>query len=257
MKKNLKVAIFIPTFNAATTLSLVLDKIPKRIKNQVKEIFVVDDESSDNTYLVGIDYKQKSKLSNLNIFYNKKNLGYGGNQQAAYDYCIKKKYDVVVMLHGDCQYNPIYIPNLLKPFYKRDISNLGMVFGSRFGKGENPLAGNMPLYKFLGNKFLTFIENKVLDLNLSEYHSGYRAYNLNNLKKIPFNMCSSDFEFDSQIIVQLKLAGFDILETPIKTFYGTEKSHVKVVPYGLNVLKAMALYLLHKYNIRKVARYDI
>ncbi|MBN2420922.1 glycosyltransferase family 2 protein [Candidatus Woesearchaeota archaeon] len=252
MKK--KIAIFIPTYNAAKTLPLVIDRIPNSIKKEVEEIFVADDESKDNTYLVAIGYKKNKKLNNLKIFHHKKNKGYGGNQKWAYQYCINKGYDVVVMLHGDAQYAPEKIPDLIKPFYKND-KNIGMVFGSRM-KGD-PLKGGMPLYKFIGNKFLTLVENLVLGLNLSEYHSGYRAYDCKNLKKIPFHLCSDDFHFDSEIIVQLRLAGLKILETPIPTYYGEERCHVNVISYGMNVLRAMSEYLLHKSGIRRIKKYSI
>ncbi len=253
--KEKKIAIFIPTYNAAKTLPLVLDRIPNKIKKEVKEIFVADDESKDNTYLVGIGYKKKTGLSNLKIFRHQKNKGYGGNQKWAYQYCINKGYDVVVMLHGDAQYAPEKIPDLLKPFYRKDVDSIGMVFGSRM-KG-NPLKGGMPMYKYLGNRFLTIVENIVLGLNLSEYHSGYRAYNCHSLKKIPFNLCSDNFHFDTEIIIQLKLAGFKILETPIPTYYGDEKCHVNVIQYGLNILKSLEQYLLYKSGMKNIKKYDI
>ena len=249
-----KIAIFIPTYNAAKTLPIVLDRIPQKIKKQVKEIFVADDESKDNTYLVGVGYKENTGLSNLKIFHHSKNKGYGGNQKWAYQYCIDKGYDIVVMLHGDAQYAPEKIPDLLKPFEKNS-DDIGMVFGSRM-KGD-PLKGGMPFYKFLGNKFLTFVENRILGLNLSEYHSGYRAYNCRNLNQIPFHLCSDDFHFDTEIIVQMRLAGFKIRETPIPTHYGDERCHVNVVSYGMNVLKSMIEYYLHKKGIRKIKKYEI
>jgi glycosyltransferase involved in cell wall biosynthesis len=249
-----KIAIFIPTYNHAKTLPMVLDRIPSKIKKQVKEIFVADDESVDNTRMVGLWYKQSKGLKNLTIFHHDKNKGYGGNQKWAYQYCIDKGYDVVVMLHGDAQYAPEKIGDLLKPF-KEDTYGLGMVFGSRMA--DDPLKGGMPLYKFFGNKFLTFVENLVLGLNLTEYHSGYRAYNLKYLKKIPFHLCSDDFHFDTEIIVQLRLAGLKITETPIPTYYGDEKCHVNVISYGLNVLYAMWEYLLHKSGLKKVKKYNI
>lgn len=254
-KKTPKIAIFIPTYNAAKTLPIVLDRIPTKIKHQVKEIFVADDESKDNTHLVGVGYKEKTGLSNLKIFHHKKNKGYGGNQKWAYQYCIDKGYDVVVMLHGDAQYAPEKISDLIKPFYRQDVNKIGMVFGSRM-KGD-PLKGGMPLYKYVGNKFLTWCENLVLGLNLSEYHSGYRAYNLMNLKKIPFHLCSDDFHFDTEIIIQLKIAGFKILETPIPTYYGDERCHVNVISYGLNILKSLYQYLLHESGIKKIKKYKI
>lgn len=250
-----KIAIFIPTYNAAKTLPIVLDRIPDKIKKQVKEIFVADDESKDNTDLVGIGYKQKTGLSNLKIFHHDKNKGYGGNQKWAYQYCIDKGYDVVVMLHGDAQYAPEKIPDLIKPFYSKDSDKIGMVFGSRM-RGH-PIKGGMPVYKYLGNRFLTIVENFILRLDLSEYHSGYRAYNCKNLKKIPFNLCSDDFHFDTEIIIQLMLAGFNIAETPIPTYYGDEKCHVNVVKYGLDILKSLYQYSLHKTGLMKIKKYDI
>ena len=243
-----KIAIFIPTYNAAKTLPLVLDRIPEEIKKEVNEIFVADDESKDNTYLVGVGYKNYKKLPNLKIYHHKKNKGYGGNQKWAYEYCIKKNFDIVVMLHGDAQYSPEKIPDLLKPFYDSE-EKIGMVFGS--GMKGDPLRGGMPFYKFLGNKFLTKIENLVLNLNLSEYHSGYRAYNIGALKDIPFHLCSNDFHFDTEIIIQLKLKKYPILETTIPTYYGNEKCNVKIFKYGFNILNSLLRYLLHKYNIKK------
>jgi glycosyltransferase involved in cell wall biosynthesis len=250
-----KIAIFIPTYNHAKTLPLVLDRIPANIKKQVKEIFVADDESKDNTYMVGLWYKQEKGLNNLTIFHHKKNKGYGGNQKWAYQYCIDKGYDIVVMLHGDAQYAPEKVADLIKPFQQKDANKIGMVFGSRM-KG-NPLKGGMPMYKFIGNKFLTFVENLVLGLDLSEFHSGYRAYNCQNLKKIPFHLCSDDFHFDSEIIVQLKLSGLKILETPIPTYYGEEKCNVNSISYGLNVLKTMGEYMLHKSGIKQSKKYNV
>ena len=250
-----KIAIFIPTYNAAKTLPIVLDRIPANIKKQVKEIFVVDDESKDNTHLVAVGYKERTGLSNLKIYRHKKNKGYGGNQKWAYQYCIDKGYDVVVMLHGDAQYAPEKIPSLLKPFQKKSKEKIGMVFGSRM-KGD-PIKGGMPLYKYLGNRFLTIVENIVLGLDLSEYHSGYRAYNCKNLKKIPFHLCSNNFHFDTEIIIQLKEAGFDISETPIPTYYGDERCHVNVVQYGTNILKSLYEYILHKNGMKKIKKYEI
>jgi len=252
---NKKIAIFIPTYNHAKTLPIVLDRIPQRVKKHVKEIFVADDESKDNTHMVGLWYKKEKGMENLSVFHHKKNKGYGGNQKWAYQYCIDKGYDIVVMLHGDAQYAPEKIENLIKLFDRKDVNEIGMVFGSRMKR--NPLKGGMPLYKFIGNKFLTWVENVVLGLHLSEYHSGYRAYNLNNLKKIPFSLCSDDYHFDSEIMVQLKIAGLKILETPIPTYYGEEKCHVNVISYGMNVLRAMGEYLLHKSGIRKIKKYNI
>ncbi|MBU1201225.1 MAG: glycosyltransferase family 2 protein [Nanoarchaeota archaeon] len=249
--KNLKIAIFIPTYNAAKTLPLVLDRIPEEIRDEVIEIFVADDASQDNTYLIGVGYKKLKGSRNLKIYHHDNNKGYGGNQKWAYNYCIEKGYDIVVMLHGDAQYAPEMIPKLLKPFKKKEAD---MVFGSRM-TGE-PLKGGMPLHKYLGNKILTWIENKALGLNLSEYHSGYRVYNCKALKKIPFNLCSDGFHFDTEILIQLRIANLRIKEMPIPTHYGEEKCHVNLISYSLHILKSLGEYHLSKKRIKKYEKFS-
>jgi glycosyltransferase involved in cell wall biosynthesis len=248
----LKIAIFIPTYNAAKTLPIVLDRIPTELKNKVSEIFVADDASYDNTHLIGVGYKKVKGARNLKIYHHDKNKGYGGNQKWAYEYCIKKGYDVVVMLHGDAQYAPEMIPKLLEPFEK---NNADMVFGSRMT--GHPLKGGMPIIKFFGNKTLTWIENKILDLKLSEYHSGFRLYSCKALKQIPFNLCSNDFHFDTEIIIQMKLKNMQIREKPIPTFYGDEKCYVNRYKYAINILISLWQYLLHKFKFKKFKKYEL
>ena len=246
-----RILIFIPTYNAAKTLPIVLDRIPQEFKKKNTEIFISDDASQDNTHLIGIGYKEINNLSNLKIHRNESNKGYGGNQKYAYQYAIDKGFDFVVMLHGDAQYAPEMIPMLLGPFENNEAD---MVFGSRM-KGD-PLKGGMPLYKYIGNKFLTFIENKVLGLNLSEYHSGYRVYSCKALKKIPFQLLSNDFHFDTEVLVQFKIGGLRITEMPIPTHYGDERCYVNVVSYGLNVLKTMFEYWMHSKGFIRVRKFD-
>jgi glycosyltransferase involved in cell wall biosynthesis len=252
MSKDLKVAIFIPAYNAAKTLPIVIDRIPEEVKRNAAEIFIVDDASVDNTYLIGVGYQTISKLPNLKVYRNEKNKGYGGNQKYAYRYAIENGFDVVVMLHGDAQYAPEKISFLLEPFQKEEAD---MVFGSRMS--GDPMAGGMPLYKFAGNKFLTGVANFILNTKLSEYHSGYRAYSCKALKKVPFEKCSDDFHFDTEIIIQFKIKELRIAERPIPTYYGDERCHVNVVSYGLNVLKSLSQYWLHSRGVRKYEKYNI
>jgi len=252
MKKDLKVAIFIPAYNAAKTLPIVIDRIPEDVKKSAAEIFIVDDASQDNTYLIGIGYQALNPLPNLKVFRNEKNKGYGGNQKYAYSYAIENGFDIVVMLHGDAQYAPEKISYLLEPFIRGEAD---MVFGSRMA--GHPLKGGMPIHKFIGNKFLTAVANLVLSTNLSEYHSGYRVYSCEALKKVPFMKCSDDFHFDTEIIIQFKLKGLRIAERPIPTYYGQERCNVNVISYGLNVLKSLGEYWLHSKGLRKIEKYNI
>jgi len=252
MIKRKKILIFIPAYNAARTLPLLLDRIPYSIKKKVNEILVVDDASKDNSYLIAIGYKQQKDMRNLEVIKHEKNKGYGGNQKFAYQYAIDHKFDIVVMLHGDAQYAPEMIPKLLKPL---ESDKVDMVFGSRM-TGE-PLKGGMPLWKFVGNKVTTAIENFVLGLNLSEYHSGFRLYSCKALKKIPFHRCSDYFDFDTDILIQFKLANLKITEIQIPTYYGDEKCHVNYYTYFSNIFKSLYQYILFKYGIKEVKKFEI
>ena len=249
--KKKRIAICIMAYQAVSTLDKVLDLIPKKVMGMVEEIYMLDDASNDNTYYAAIGYKTMKKLKKLKVYRNPKNLGLGGNQKRAFDYAIKRGFDVLALLHGDNQYDPRCLPYLLKPLID---DKADFVFGSRM-RG-NPLKGGMPLYKYLGNKFLTNVENLLLNLNLSEYHSGYRLFNCNALRKIPYNRLSNDFHFDTEIIIQFKKAGIRIAELPIPTFYGDEISRVKVFKYGFNIVKSVMEYKMHEAGLIKSKKFD-
>lgn len=253
MNSTLKIAIFIPAFNAASTLPKVLDRIPPQIRDEVQEIFVIDNFSADNTYLIAVGYREQNLGYKLSVFRNKQNYGYGGSQKIVYQYAIERDYDVVVMLHGDAQYAPEHLVDLLQPF--RRGGDVDMVFGSRMT--GRPLKGGMPLHRFLGNKALTFVQNRVLGTNLSEFHSGYRAFNCHSLKRIPFTNCSDGYHFDTEIMVQMVHAGMRIRELAVPTHYGDEKNYVNIWLYGVDVLKVMLKYLLHKKGLRYYPRFDV
>jgi len=247
-----KILIFILTYNHKDTIINVLDRIPKEIWDKSAEILVADDQSKDNTRELALEYKKKNKLSKLTVVRHEENRGYGGNQKFCYNYGIKKGYDIAVMVHGDGQYAPEEIPKLLIPLEQ---NRADFVFGSRMT--GNPLKGGMPLYKFLGNKFLTMTENIFLRTKLSEFHSGFRLYSLEALKDIPFNKLSDDYYFDSEIILQLVLAKKRIAERPIPTHYGNEICYVNSIPYGLSILKMLGEFTLHKNRIRRYNKFDI
>lgn len=249
------ILLFVPTYNAARTLPLLIDRIPSSIKEGVKEIFISDDASKDNTHLIAIGYKQQKGLNNLKIIHHDKNKGYGGNQKFAYKYAIENNFDIVVMLHGDAQYAPELIPSLLEPVEKGEAD---LVFGSRM-KG-NPIKGGMPLYKYIGNRILTAIENAVLKLNLSEYHSGYRVFDVHALKKVPFHLCSDGYHFDTDILIQFKIRGLRIKERPIPTHYGEEShspSFKQLISYSLNIIYTLWRYILHEKGIKKTKEFEI
>ena len=169
-----KIGILVVAYNAATTLAKVLDRIPVEIYPAIEEVIVSDDHSQDSTYLVGLRYQQISDLP-ITLIRQPTNLGYGGNQKVGYDLAIEHGLDIVVMLHGDGQYAPEYLPQIVEPLLDGEAD---AVFGSRMMEKGAARRGGMPLYKFIGNRILSTFENAVLGTDLSEFHSGYRAYSV-------------------------------------------------------------------------------
>jgi SAM-dependent methyltransferase len=249
-----RIAIFVVTYNAATTLRWVLDRIPPEVWEKVEEVFVFDDSSKDDTFGVGMGYKALHGQAKLSVFENEKNLGYGGNQIRGYEYAIREGYDIVALLHGDGQYAPEALPDLLAPLERGEAD---AVFGSRMMIPGAALKGGMPLYKYVGNKVLTHFENAVLGTSLSEFHSGYRLYSVEALKKIPFQKNTHDFHFDTEIVIQMRAAGLRIVERPIPTYYGSEVCHVKGMRYAKDVTKAVLAYELHELGLTHRPEYDL
>lgn len=239
-------AIYIPAFNAEKTLPIVLDRIPKDVVRSVKEVFVVDNCSSDNTSEVVLRYKEKYGIDNLNLIRNETNLGYGGSQKVAYEYCIKMKYDTVVMLHGDAQYAPELVADILSPVEQGGVD---LIFGSRIS--GNPIKGGMPLHRYLGNRLLTAFQNLILNQNLTEYHSGYRAFSVSAIESVPFRRLSNDFHFDTEIIILFIHNNLRLAETSIPTHYGDEENYVNIWKYGWDVIITTLSYWLHRTGIRK------
>lgn len=249
-----RIAIFVIAYDAVNTLASTIDRIPPEVMEKVEEIFVIDDCSNDNTYYAALGYKESRQLDKLQVFRNPVNLRYGGNQKAGYQYAIDRGFDIVVMLHADGQYAPEVLPRLLEPLEKDEAD---MVFGSRMAEGGDPLKGGMPLYKFVGNKILTWIENHMLGMRLSEFHSGYRLYATDALKRIPFLANSNEWHFDTEILIQYKEAGLRIAERPIPTYYGDEICHVNGLAYAFNCVKSCLAYVAHKQNWIHLPKYEV
>lgn len=249
-----RIAIFIVAYNAASTLRQVLDRIPDDVWEKVEEVFVFDDESQDDTFLVGMGYKSLHGKTKLSVFRNEKNLGYGGNQIRGYTYAIERGYDIVALLHGDGQYAPEALSDLLRPLENGEAD---AVFGSRMLTPGTALRGGMPRYKYLGNRVLTTFENAMLGMSLSEFHSGYRLYSCHALKKLPFHKNTHDFHFDTQIIIQMHAAGMRIVELPIPTYYGDEICYVNGMRYAKDVVRSVLEYELHGLGLRSHPEYEV
>jgi glycosyltransferase involved in cell wall biosynthesis len=237
-----RIGVLVVAYNAASTLAKVLDRIPAAVRPDIEEVIVSDDHSQDSTYLVGLGYQQLSDLP-ITLIRQPTNLGYGGNQKAGYQLAIDHGLDIVVMLHGDGQYAPESLPDLLAPLLADEAD---AVFGSRTMIKGAARKGGMPLYKFVGNRILSRFENAALGTSLSEFHSGYRAYSVSALKQLSFEKNSDVFNFDTQIIIQLHDAGMRIAEVPIPTYYGDEICYVNGLSYAAEVTKDVITYRLHK-----------
>lgn len=233
-----KVIVVMPAYNAAKTLRITYDAIPME---NVDHVILVDDGSRDETLKV-------AKELNLEVFVHGRNFGYGANQKTCYTEALKAGADIVVMLHPDYQYDPTLLPNVIAPL-KADEADV--VLGSRLLQGH-VVAQGMPWWKFLGNCFLTWVENTILGLSLSEYHTGYRAYSRRVLEEAPFLLNSDKFVFDQEMIVQAAHLGFRIKEVPVPTRYFPEASSASFfasVGYGLSILFLLGRYVLHRFAL--------
>jgi 2-polyprenyl-3-methyl-5-hydroxy-6-metoxy-1,4-benzoquinol methylase len=238
--RGLRVGILIVTYNALTTLTKVLKRITPQVWKNVEEIAVFDDASEDATYELALGLKTLRSLPKLSVLKHEQNLGYGGNQKAGYRYFLERGFDIVVLLHGDGQYAPEILSHIYHPIVTGAAE---AVFGSRMLKTYGgPLKGGMPVYKYLGNRILSIFENRSLGLNLSEFHSGYRAYSLKALRQIDFSEMTNDFHFDTEIIIKLNHQGYQIREVPIPTYYGTEICYVNGMRYARDVYRAVRRY---------------
>ena len=240
-----KVVVVMPAYNAAKTLRITFDAIPKQ---DVDHVILVDDGSRDETLNIAKDLK-------LEAFVHARNFGYGGNQKTCYTEALKAGADIVVMLHPDYQYDPTLLPQIIGPIKAGEAD---VVLGSRFMQGSVVQQG-MPWWKFLGNRFLTGLENWVLGLDLSEYHTGYRAFGRRVLEEVPFLLNSDKFVFDQEMLVQTVHFGFRIKEVPVPTRYFPEASSASFlasVRYGLSILALLGRYWLHRLALLEQKQFE-
>lgn len=251
-----KLLIYVVTYNHENFIEKTLSRIDESLfDNYETEILINDDSSKDDTLRILMNIKKNfNKKVQFTILSNPKNLGYGGNQKIGYFYAIKHNFDCVVLLHGDGQYKPEIMGDLLEILEKE---NAKAVFGSRMISKFGALKGGMPIYKFIGNKILTYLQNKILKSNLSEFHSGYRVYDVTALKKIPFYLNSNDFSFDTEIIIQFLILKLKISEVPIPTYYGKEISYVNGLYYAYRIIIESLKSNIQKYGILYEKKYDL
>jgi glycosyltransferase involved in cell wall biosynthesis len=230
------IVVVMPARQAAATLEQTFAAIPK---DEVDEVILVDDSSTDETVRL-------ARQLPMHLVWHPHQVGYGGNQKTCYMEALQRGADVVVMLHPDGQYEPELIPDMIKPIINGEAD---LVLGSRLLIPGAALAAGMPRWKFLANRFLTEIENRIMGTDLSEAHTGYRAYSRRLLLTVPFLRNSLDFAFDSELLMQASYFGFAIREVPARCRYFEEASSVgfkKGAIYGVKTLWAGVRLVLHR-----------
>jgi glycosyltransferase involved in cell wall biosynthesis len=244
--QRLKVVVVMPALNAAKTLKTTVAAIPRE---WVDEIILVDDRSTDETLRIARELE-------VHAIWHPHNVGYGGNQKTCYLEALQRGADIVVMLHPDGQYEPGLIPKLIAPI--RD-GRADLVLGTRMAERGAARAAGMPLYKRAANRFLTTIENRVMHTELTDLHTGYRAYSRDFLLTIPFLRNSIDFVFDSEVLLQASHFGFRIVEVPARTRYFDDASSITVGPatvYGFKTLWAVSRLLMHRTRLVRSRKFS-
>ena len=228
-----KVIAVMPAYNAVKTLEKTVSDIPTGV---VDEIILVDDNSSDKT-------SEKAKQLGLTVVRHPQNRGYGGNQKTCYTIALSNDADVVVMIHPDYQYDSSLTGDMVRPIIE---GRFDIMLGSRIRTRAEALAGGMPVWKYYANRFLTLTENIFLGQNLSEYHTGFRAYSRRSLEQLPFHKYSDDFVFDSQLLFGAIAAGSWIGEVAVPVRYFPEASSInfkRSMQYGLSILRDLVIYV--------------
>ncbi len=246
MYKNKKVVVVLPAYNAAKTLEKTYQEIPFDL---VDEVILCDDHSRDNTAELA------RSLGIQHVIVHEKNKGYGGNQKSLYNKAIEIGGDIVIMLHPDYQYTPKLIPSMVNIIGEELYP---VVLGSRI-LGMGALRGGMPMYKYIANRFLTLAQNLLIHYKLSEYHTGYRAFNRTVLESIRFNQNSDDFVFDNEMLSQIVYAGFDIGEVTCPTKYFEEASSInfkRSMKYGLGVLRVSLAHFFQRMGLVNLPMYQ-
>lgn len=241
MKKISAKGVFVvmPAYNAEKTLVKTYNDVPKKY---VEKIILVDDGSHDKTVKL-------AKKIGIETVVHPQNRGYGGNQKTCYTFALSEGANVIIMVHPDYQYDATRIPELIAPIVNK---RYDIMLGSRIRTRKESLDGGMPLYKYLGNRLLTAIQNIILGQNLSEYHTGLRAYRKEVLQKLPFHKFSDDFVFDQEILISAIRNGYKIGEIPVPVRYFPDASSInfkRSTKYGLSTLYSLLLYLLDYFHL--------
>ena len=239
-----KVVVVMPAYNAGRTLRLTYEELPKE---SVSLVILVDDGSTDTTLDI-------ARELGLEIFVHDRNYGYGANQKTCYTEALRAGADVVVMVHPDYQYDPTLVPKIIEPIVRNEAD---LVLGSRLAGGGSAIQQGMPWWKYVANRFLTWVENRAFGLHLSEFHTGYRAFSREVLDAVNFRMNSDGFVFDQEIIAQAVSGRFRLAEIAVPVRYFPEASSASFMDscvYGTKILWVVTRYLLHRTGLKRSRR---
>lgn len=240
-----KVVVVMPAYNAEKTLRMTYRDLPH---DMVDLVILVDDGSSDETVKI-------ARELGLELFIHNRNYGYGANQKTCYREALRSGADIVVMVHPDYQYDPTLLPKIVEPIRQ---GMADVVLGSRL-MGSSPVGQGMPWWKYVANRCLTWLENETFGMNLSEYHTGYRAFSRGALESVNLEMNSDQFIFDQEIIAQLVSLKLRLAEIPVPTRYfpqASSASFIQSVIYGFSILKLLARYALHRCGLIHQRQFD-
>ncbi|MBP7710547.1 MAG: glycosyltransferase family 2 protein [Rickettsiales bacterium] len=248
-----KILVYVVAYNASKHIKSVLELVPCAALDDY-EILVSDDFSSDDTSQIVAKFISQNPDKKIKLITQQKNLGYGGNQKFGYQYAIDNGFYAAVLLHGDGQYSPKLIPQMITPIVE---GSADAMLGSRMINKKSALKGGMPLYKFVGNIILTKVQNFILRMNLSEYHTGLRAYKTEALSQIPFQHNNNGFSFDTDILIQLIDRKCSIGEIHIPTHYGDEICRVNGMKYAFEIVLATLLSRAQRLGIYSCEKFKI
>lgn len=246
MYNGKKIIVVLPAYNAASTLESTYNEIPRDI---VDDVLLVDDKSSDDTLAVA------KRIGITHIIEHDTNKGYGGNQKSCYNRALEMGADIIIMLHPDYQYTPKLIP-AMAALAGGGVYNV--VLGSRI-LGSGALKGGMPIYKYISNRILTFLQNLIIGQKLSEYHTGYRLYSADVMRSVNYNTNSDDYIFDNEILSQIFMKGYEVAEITCPAKYFPEASSInftRSVKYGLGVMRVSLIHRLHKWGLVRSTLYN-
>ena len=240
---NKKIAVVIPAYKADLTLPNVLERIPEETMQEISNIIIVEDGGTNTPD--SVSNQLKNKYDKIEIIWHPENRGYGAAQKTGFQRVLDINADVGVLLHADGQYAPEEMQRLYQPLVNDEAD---VVLGSRMHDWRSAKKGGMPTYKLIANMMLTKLENICYGMNMSEYHSGYMLYSRRALVEIPFEKLSDTFHFDGEMLLMSGKKKLRVADLPIPTHYGDEKSHLKPIEYGFDVLKVIAKNFMGKYN---------